>query len=800
MFHNFLKIAFRNLRKRVAFTSLNVLGLGVAIAVSLLLFTVCLRELTHDRFLENLDDLYVLYWQNAGKEGVEKSAAMPMILAPTWRSELPELGDAVRIQDNGGDLEYNGKIFRYGIDMVDTSFFKAFSFPVLRGDVNNPLPHIGSIAITEDAAEAIFGADDPLGKTVNWQDGGETKPLIVTAVMKKLPDNSSLQFNLLARIENAHSFSSADWGNHNHQVFIKLNRAMTKEQAEERLRPFVRKHLAEHIATMKENGAIPDDQGDVSTLRLYPLKDWHFAAGLNGDAVKKMFPFGLLIIGLFVLAIASINFVNLTIGASVVRSLEVSVRKVMGADRWLVAGQFWGEALIVILIAAVLGLMLVQAILPEFNAQFRSDLRLNNPLLISALAATLLLVGFVAGGYPAWVLSRFQAAEVLKRNTKTRTSGTVRNLLVTVQFVISITLIACTIVVLQQFNYLRNKPLGFNKSQVVSIPIGHGMEGKKALDLMRNELAGQPGILNVTGASRNLGLGKDGSISTSIIGWEQKGKSIYAYWLSADYDYIETLDMQLVEGRSFDRNHPADTARPQLIVNEAFMKQLQGPDQLAVGQMMETEPPAEIVGVVKDYHFNKLEEAIEPAATVLGSRFGLHYIFVKIAPENTPRTMALLEEKWKKIAPQSEWQGSFLDENTERQYKTEQVLSRIFAAAGGLTILLSCLGLLAIAVLTIVQRTKEIGIRKVLGASTAGLVSLLAMDFLRWVALATLFAVPLAWLAMRAYLQNYHYRIDLQWWVFAAAAFSAIALAFITVSVQSIRAASANPSEALRAE
>ncbi|MCB0518929.1 MAG: ABC transporter permease [Lewinellaceae bacterium] len=799
MFRNFLKIATRNLLKRKGFTALNVIGLSLAIAVSLLLFTTVLQQFSFDHFHKNLDNLYVLYWQNNRPEGVEKSSGMPMVLAPTLKDEFPEITEVVRVQDNGGDVEYNGKIFHYGVDLVDTGYFKMFTFPIIEGNVNNPLPNINSIAIDEAAAKAIFGEDDPIGKTINWQAGGQSKPMTITAIMQKVPATSSLSFNLLARIENANSYNDPNWGNHNHGVYIQLPPSIKPAQFEERLRPFVRKHVAEEIEMMKNNGFIADAQGDVSTLKLYPLKEWHFASGLNSRGLKKILPIGLFIVGLFVLAIASINFVNLTIGTSIVRSLEVSVRKVMGADRKQVLLQFWGEALMIVLLASAIALMLVQWFLSDFNALLQSDVHINSPFLLAALAGVLLLVGLVAGGYPALVLSRFQAAEVLKRNTKMKTSGTVRNLLVTVQFVISITLIACTMVVLQQFDYLRNKPLGYNKNQVVSIPIGHTIEGQKALSLMRNELSGQPGVLSVTGAGRNLGQGKDGSITTSIIGWDQKGKTLMSYWLNVDYDYIETLDMELLEGRSFDRTHPADTSKPQLIVNEAFVKQMSDSTS-AIGQLMETEPKSEIIGVVKDFHFNPLNEAIEPASLVLGSQFSLGYIFVKIAPENTPRTLSLLEEKWKKIAPQSEWQGTFLDENTQRQYKEEQTLSQIFAAAGGLTILLSCLGLFGIAVLTIVQRTKEIGIRKVLGATTGGLVGLLAKDFLKLVAIAAVFAIPLAWLAMREWLQNYYYRVELHWWVFAAAGVVAIAVAFLTVSVQSVRAALSNPVEALRAE
>jgi len=502
--------------------------------------------------------------------------------------------------------------------------------------------------------------------------------------------------------------------------------------------------------------------------------------------------------GFFILAIACINFINLTMGTSITRAMEVGVRKVLGASKKQLIGQFWGEASLVILIALFIAMMGVQWFLPEYNSFFGgTPVTMNNPIVLISIIIILFLVTLIGGGYPAFVISKFQAAKILKKEVQLANKGRLRNLLVVIQFSIAIVLISSTLVVHQQLEYVRNTPLGYNKEQVVSIPVGQNIKGEKALNLMRQKLNNHPDIKSMTGSYANFGMGKDGSETTSIMGFMQNGKEVYAHWYGVHYDYLKTLELELLEGRSFDPERAADSTQ-KVIINESLAKQIGADGQ--VGSFLNLSPKLEIIGVVKDFHFKSLQEAIKPMCFIIDPDFGVNYLFVKVAPENMPKTMALLEKNWKEISPESEFEASFLDENIDRQYKAEDTLSKIILFSAFLTIILSCMGLFGIALLTILQRTKEIGVRKVLGASVLNIVTLISKDFLKLVFLSSIIAIPICWYAMNTWLQDFHYRIDLPWWTFIVAGLIAMFIAFTTVSFHSIRAAISNPIKALRSE
>jgi len=800
MFQNYLKIAFRNVLKRKGFAAINIFGLAIATAVSLLLFATSIREFSFDNFHANSDSIYNLYFKNNRPGGAEYATVMPMPLAPTLENEVPTVEAVTRIQGGqGGDFLYNEKVFSSGMTLVDEAFLDMFTFPIIKGNPENPLAGKQNIVLSERTAERIFGAEDPIGKTLRLQTGGETtQEYTVSAVAAKMPYHSTIKFNILGRIENSTEFSSDQWDNYNHDVYVQLADGVKVQQVQEQLQAFTEKHFAEDIELMVQSGSVPDENGHIKSLHLLPLNEVHFATGITSSAINKMYPIGLLLIGAFILAIACINFINLTLGTSVSRSLEVGVRKVMGASKRQLIAQFWGEALLIIGISLLVSLAFVQWILPKYSALFRYDISIFDPFVLTALGSILILVGLIAGGYPAFVLSRFQAAQVLKKETHMQRPGMLRNLLVVLQFSISILLLCSTVIVMQQISLLQNKPLGFNKAEVISIPIGYEIEGRRAIELMRNKLASYPDALSVTGTYRNLGMGKDRSSSTSIMGFEQDGQEVRTHWIPIDFDYAKTLELKLVDGRPLDRQRDGrDTIVPALI-NEAFAKTL-GTESV-VGTILATDRPTRVVGVVEDFHFNSLHDAIEPLTLALDKDFPLQYIFVRANPQNLPKTMAYLEDAWAEIAPKTPFQASFLDENTQRQYEQEQTLSRIFIGAAILTIMLSCMGLFAIAVLSIVQRTKEIGIRKVLGASVPSIVGMLSKDFIRLVFIASIIAIPLAWYAMDLWLQDFYYRIDIQPWVFVGTSLVALLIAFLTVSVHSVRAALANPVNSLRSE
>lgn len=800
MFKNYLKIAVRNLWKYKVFTGINLVGLSLAIGAGLLLLLTAFSQLSYDRFHEDGERIYRLYIEEYRASGPERSAPMPAPLTPVLREEVSGISKVVRWNGGAVAVMRDGQALDMGIRLTDPDFFEVFSFPLLRGDAGTVLENPNGVVLSETYAKRIFGEEDPMGQPLEVITGGRPINLVVTGIIEEFPDNSSLRFGMITRFENSPNYESDkdNWDNHFHHVFVKAAPAVSAVQIEDQLEAVVHKYFNENTEQLRRDGAVPDAEGEVMRLRLQPLYDLHFDRLVERDGVSKAFPFGLIIIAGFILAIAAINFVNLTLGGALRRAREVGVRKVLGATRGQLVSQFWGEALLVVSISLVLGTALTQWVLPTFNTTFKQSIELSHPHLMLALAGILLVVGLSGGGYPALVLSRFQAAEVLKGHTQLQRPGRLRNILMLIQFTFSVLLIACTIIVTQQINYLRNKPLGFNEDQVVSIPIGNELDDRQAIDRLRQELASRPEIKSISGTQRNLGLGKDGGIITSIISFTQEERELQTYWVPVDYDYLQTLEIPLVEGRSFRRDRSADSTSS-IIINETFARQIGGGEAI-IGKVLDMDPKREVIGVVKDFHFLSLSEAMAPMSLVVGNDSRLIYALVRIAPENVVNTMALLERTWKKISPQSEFQGSFLDENNERLYQAEAAMGKIFTSAALLTIILSCMGLFGIALLAIGQRTKEIGIRKVMGASVAQIVALVSRDFINIILFGILLATPLAWWGMRVWLDNYAYRIDIHWWVFPLAGLLALLIAFGTLSWQSVRAARANPVEALRDE
>lgn len=802
MFTNYLKIAFRSLWKRKLFSGINLLGLGIAIAASLLLFLTTLHEFSYDSFHENADRLYRVYQEENLATGVDRQANLQVPLQPAVLEAFPEISYASRWMNSGG-VVYNGdnitgNSFRY----VDEGFLQMFSFKLLKGDPEKALQDLNSVVVMEGSVKKIFGEEDPMGKTLTIVDEGKRMNMQVTGVIEDTPTNSSLELGLLMRFENQPSFEADkdNWDNYSHDLYVYLPEDLGKDQFEDRITKVVKTYMGESIELIKENGGFADEDGEYLRLRLQPLSDIHFGTLLTGSSMRKAFPLGLFLIGLFILTIACFNFVNLTLGSSLTRMKEVGVRKVLGASRRQVITQFWGEGFIVILMALVLGLVLADLILPEFNASFRQSISLNHPNLYVGLGLVLLMAVTIGGLYPAWALSRFQAAEVLKGTTKAQRSGRLRNILILFQFSFSVLLISCTLIIGQQINFLKNQPLGFNREEVISLPVSGDLDGVQLIGRLRNELAGEPSILGVTASYNNIGMGKDNSAMTSKMGFTQEGKMMETHWNPVDYDYFKTMQIPLIEGRGFSKEHPTDTSRA-IVINETFAKQLgEGPH---VGKVLEVTPEGmEIIGVVKDFHFKSLRETIAPMTMNLGldGDFGYNYFFVRVKGGDLGARLSLLEDTWKRINPNATFQASFLDENTARMYRSEQTLGGIFMIASGIAILLSCMGLFGVALLVVNQRNKEIGIRKVLGASLGHIVHIMSRDFVIIALIAIVIAAPLAHLAMRQWLQNYAYAIEVQWWIFLVGGLLAALIGFLTMSIHTIRAGLANPIQALKDE
>ncbi|MFC5410240.1 ABC transporter permease [Larkinella bovis] len=806
MLLNYVKIALRNLWKHKTFALVNVIGMSVAFASCLLLFMTAWTQLSFDDFHVNRDQLYMLYEQSGP---VEKSSTMPSPLAPALRKELTaDIEHITRVASGGGLVQYQNQEFEKDVQFVDPDFFAMFSFPMQKGNPATALNSLNNVVVSEKTAQALFGHTDPMGQTVLLRLNETWKPFVVSAVLADAPENSSLKFDMLARFEvNPEYQTNKDtWTNQYHTVYLQTRKNSTEAALEQRLRPFVAKYFANSIKNRKRDGGQPDENGDLTSLRLLSFRDLHFdteIGGGNSSPVKRSYPILLLVVAGFIVLIACINFINLSTARSMTRSREVGMRKVLGALKQQLVFQFWGEAFILCLIALGLGSLLALSMLSQFNAIFRSKTSFGDlftPGMTLTMLAVFLLITFVAGGYPALFVSRLGTIQVLKGKVSLGKTGTVRNALLIVQFAIATFLMGCTMIAWQQVSFLRNMPLGYNESQVISIPVGDRVNGRQALSLFRDKLVQQPNVLSVTGAYKNFGRGLDGSTYTSIVGFDHKSRTVRSHWQPVDYDYLKTLDIKLLAGRDFSRQYATDTLTS-LIINETMAKQLG--EKNPVGTLLNVndgEPPMQVIGVVKDYHHESLKKTIQPNSLLISHDWPILYILVKVAPDNMPATMATLKKAWEEVAPKSEFHGSFLDENTDRQYQAEERMSKMFISAASIAILLSCMGLFAIAVMVMAQRTKEIGVRKVLGASVGSIVALLSQDFLKLVLVAIALATPVAWWMMSQWLEEYAFKITIEWWIFALAGLLAVLIAFVTVSFQSIKTALMNPVRSLRSE
>lgn len=804
MWKNYIKIAFRNIWKAKQVTFVNIIGLSVAIGTALLLCMTVYKEFSYDNFHQKGNRLYSIYKELWMPEQFLTVPNMPHPMGPAVKAELPGVKESVRLVSNTTAFRVGSEQQITTVTYTEPQFFSMFSFPIVKGE-----PRLGltDIVLSEKTAANLFGKEDPIGKQVEMKYKDQWKPMTVTGVVKDAPDNSSISYATIVRLENQEAFSANDgnWFNLSLETFVELEPGTDPEALRRASKDMIAKYYGEDIERQKSGGAKAGPYGAYQLLNFVPMEEVHFSPHSNLGGGKKALVLMLLFIAGFLLFIASINFVNLTLARSFTRAREVGMRKVLGAGKWQLSLQLWGEALLLFLISMVIGGLLAWLLLPAYNSLFRSGVSfglLLQPKFIGGIVATLLLVTALAGGYPAAVMSRAKTLLVLKGKMTTGRTNYFRNSLIVTQFVFSCLLIIGTLIAWRQMAYLRDKPLGYNSAEVISIPVGVKENGNAVLERLRAELKGQPGIVSVTGTNFNFGSGLDGRNSTSIINWDQDGRDLKAHWQAVSTDYVETMSLQLVAGRDFSAAMASDSNA--FVINEQMARQF-GPGKGHVGYRFrldsESTTEYQVIGIVKDYHFKSLHKEIEPLMLHLmyaGER--PYYLFVRVAPGGLAASMDRVEAAWKRVAPETPFIGSFVNENTERQYEAEQTLTKIFISGGVLTIIISCMGLFAMAMLIIGQRTREIGIRKVLGASAAGVAALISRDFLVLVGIAILIASPVAYFLMRQWLKEFAYRTDIHWSVFVLAGGLAMLVAALTVSFQSVKAALMNPVKSLRTE
>jgi len=806
MIRNYFKIAFRNIWKSKGYAGINIIGLSVAFCISIFLFMTVYFQLSFDNFHEDRERIFQTYLFSNEPGKPDRSGSMPIPLTPALKAEYPEVEAATRFMNGSSLVEYNGKYFDKQVQLVDADFLKVFSFKLLEGNRNSALNGLSDIVISKNMANAIFGKEDPVGKQLLLGGDENKKAYLVTGVLEDFPDNSTLQFDAFIRIENHGGYyrEKNQWDAMSHRAFIKLKPNINQLAFENRLKSFATKYFAENISKLKKKGAKPDSRGDFFAVRLQKLENLHFDKDISGGSGSSIaVVYALLGIAFFILLIACINFINLTVARSFTRAREVGVRKSLGALKNQLFVQIWGEATMICFGGFVVGILLAYLLLPQFNATFQGKLSLAyifQPDRMAIIVTLFLLVTLIAGGYPAWQMSKFNAVEVLKGKITLTRPGILRNSLIVTQFTLSSLLICCTIIAIQQVDHLRTQPLGFTKEQVISIPVGNKVNGQQVLRRMRNLLNGDPAIVSLSGSTVNLGVGKDRSTSRSVIGFTYKDQEISSDWLHIDYDYLKTLGIKLLDGREFDPAYQTDSVN-RVIITQSMAKMIGEKDP--VGKFFETDTTGskyQIIGLVPDFSLYSSKNDKKPVTMYLSNNEPINYIFIRVTPTSLVGSMDKISNIWKEVAPQSEFTGTFLDENTNAWYKDEEKFSQMFSLASGIAVLLSCLGLFAVALMVIEQRTKEIGVRKVLGASITNIVYTLSQDFVKMVVLSIAIATPLAWYAMQKWLDNYSYRIEISVWIFILVGLAAVLIALITVSFQSIKAALMNPVKSLKSE
>jgi putative ABC transport system permease protein len=803
MFKNYLKTSLRYLLRYKTYTAINTLGLAVGITCCILIMLFVRSEFSYDRFNTKADRIYRI-WQTEKFQGQEfKNTVTPIPMGPAMQSSFPEVEAMCRIYTTNTLIKVNNNSFNESFTMVDSSLFKIFDFKLIQGDGSNPFPTSNSAIVTPKIAKKYFGNTDPMGKNFEMQLGDTKQLFTITGIVAAAPEESSIKYDILISYSNERLIFSErmlhSWFNVFGETYVLLRKDVQPASLAKKFQPMLKQQLG-------------DDYGSEQfDMYLQPITTIHLDSSLPSGiqpVSNPKYSYILATIGILILLVACINFITLSVGRSTTRAVEVGVRKALGAERKQLIRQFWGEALLVTFVSVVIGLVVAIALLKPFNQVVNRHLIFHlDPLFILYFIALIVVIALIAGIYPAIILSGFNPIEVLKGKLRTKDSaGLFRKGLIVGQFVASIVMIICTIVIGKQMNYLQHKDLGYKKDQVIIIPTNKKRaEAYPLAHLYKIELSKYPEVLGTSASIYsfsetpwvNLGYSDD-----------KKGYHSFQY-NEVDASFIETMQIPILQGRSFQTQNPADTNNS-IIVNETLLKEygIKDPIGKRFGKYSQL-----IVGVTKDFNYESLHTKIEPLVlslkldTIARQSNDISFanspqprISVRMKAGNVQDNINILKKAWQAVAPNQDFEYHFLDESLGAAYEQEQKSATVVKIASGLSIFIACMGLFGLATLTVTRRTKEIGIRKVLGANATQLVKLLSKDFLLLIVIAALVAFPLAWWAMNKWLSDFAYRTSISWWVFAIAAIVSIVIAFVTISTQAVKAALMNPVQSLRTE
>ena len=802
MASTFFRTLLRRLLRNKLYTFINVSGLAVGLACFILIATYVASEMTYDGFQEKGDRIFRLTSQ-AGEDGkVHEFATTPTAAYPEFKRLFPEVESGVRIYST---TRFSPAVLRYNEELreeknflwADSTFFDIFSFEVKSGDPRTLLDRVNTVVLTEQTARRYFGNEDPLGKTLRV---GASTDLTVTGVVADAPNNSQIKFDFVASFHTLENWREHIWDSANFYTYLLLNSPEAAAPLENKIKAHTGEIMRGEFAA-----------GNYLTYVLQPMREVHLKARVDGGLepgsdLRYVYIFSA--IALLILLIACINYINLTTAQAVERAAETGIRKVVGAFKGQLVRQFMGESLVVTGTALLLATLAAYLLLPAFNRLSGRDLSfifLESPLSLGGLAVLGLVVSLLAGGYPAFVLSNFQPVKVLKGNASSsgKSGGALRRGLVVFQFAVSFLLFIGTFVINRQMAYIQSRKLGYDKERVVVLPLDRVV--RKNLASVKNELKSDSRIQEVAAASETPTFVQGGY---SI--WAEGKPEDFRLTLNAvgtDCDYIKTLGIQLLSGQDFVAsdvaqviNDSAELRRYRFMLNESAAKELGWTPESALGKRIRINGrDGTVKAVTEDFHIAPLHQSIGPLALFITDQ-EVNKLMIKFKGDDIPATLSSIERVWKNVAPHRPFNYSFLDQEFDQMYRTEQRSGSIASVFALLAVFIACTGLFGLATYTTQQRRKEIGVRKVLGASVASVVALLSKDFLKLVMVAVVTASPVAYYFMQKWLADFVYRIDIQWWMFALAGVAAVTIAFLTVGFQSVRAALADPVKSLRSE
>lgn len=801
MFQNYLKIIFRNIWRNKIYSAINLVGLAIALTCCLLIFLYVRDEVSFDRFHTKFDRIYrVNSIGTFGQEDTPRESSITQLpLSPTLKQEIPEIEAFVRFNESSF-LVRNGNIANNEtIHQVESNFLQVFDFALLAGNPKTILKEKNNIVLTEAMARKYFGTTNIIGKTILLEIKDKFESFIITGIAQNPPFNSSIRFDFLLSFqrvidEERQLKNDSPWLNSFINNFIVLKPNADVKAIEKKFPAIIKAYTDAEVKKAEK-----DFNEKISlAFKLQAFSNIHVNSKVgsgNGmeEASSPVYSFVLSGIAVFILLIACINFTNLSLAQSLPRAKEIGVRKVIGATKPQLIFQFLVEALLLCFLAMVLGLALAELALPIFNQLANKKLAFNYLNDFSAILASiglLIISALLAGIYPALILSRFEPIKVLKGKQKIGQSQLLTRALVVAQFALSAFLIIVMLVFARQMNFIHQKYLGYEDKNLIRIQTGWG-KGDKLLSLFKNELKNNPKIVRITGRS--------GGVMMSPFNTNNKKMDVVV--AKIDEEFLQTLQIKRYQGRNFDKKFPSDSTKS-VLVNEAFVKKagLKNPLQAEITADWDKNIKLKIVGVFQDFNYEPLYQAVLPTMLTINPKYNYSEIWVRIQPQNTGTTMALLEQTWKKFEPYRPFNANFMEIINRNQYEQDARWQKIVSLASGFAIFISIMGLFGLATLNITQRTKEIGIRKVLGASIFSLVFLLSYRFTRLVLIGILIAMPLAYYVVVQFLQNYAYRTPFILDVFVFAGVLTFLIAFLAIAFQSIHIARRNPVDALRYE